>query len=179
MKWPREWAIYKIQVWCPTSKVCRAYWEPHTPVQYTRKTFMIHQTFVQWALCILFKFTKSLMGHLGLAIGNVRHVQWFSWTLLYVVDWVRERKLSCECHRWWQNISTDNKSTFIGVGNGLLTSGKKPLPAGWAIADPDLCGHMVPLLIGHNELTDWQPRLTASKLDPHMTACTSCENRLR
>ena len=36
-------------------------------------------TFVQWALYILFKFVKSLIRHLGLAIGNVR---WFSWTLL-------------------------------------------------------------------------------------------------
>ena len=47
------------------------------------KTFMVHQTFVQWALYILFKFVKSLIRHLGLAIGNVRHVRWFSWTLWY------------------------------------------------------------------------------------------------
>ena len=33
---------------------------------------MIHQTFVRWALYILFKFVKSLIRHLGLAIGNVR-----------------------------------------------------------------------------------------------------------
>ena len=45
--------------------------------QCTRKTFMIHQTFVRWVLCILFKFVKSLIGHLGLAIGNIRHVRWF------------------------------------------------------------------------------------------------------
>ena len=25
---------------------------------------------------------KSLIRHLGLAIGNVRHIRWFSWTLL-------------------------------------------------------------------------------------------------
>ena len=50
-------------------------------LQCTRKTFMIHQTFVRWALCILFKFVKSLIRHLGLAIRNVRHVRWFSWTL--------------------------------------------------------------------------------------------------
>ena len=49
--------------------------------QCTRKTFMIHQTFVRWALYILFKFVKSLIGHLGLAIGNVWCVRWFSWTL--------------------------------------------------------------------------------------------------
>ena len=47
----------------------------------TRKTFMVHQTFVRWALCILFKFVKSLIRHLGLTIGNVRCVRWFSWTL--------------------------------------------------------------------------------------------------
>ena len=49
--------------------------------QCTRKTFMIHQTFVRWALYILLKFVKSLIWHLGLAIGNVWHVRWFSWTL--------------------------------------------------------------------------------------------------
>ena len=52
--------------------------------QCTWKTFMIHQTFVRWALYILFKFVKSLIGHLGLAIGNVRCVRWFSWTLHYL-----------------------------------------------------------------------------------------------
>ena len=31
---------------------------------------------------ILFKFVKSLIWHLGLAIANVWRVQWFSWTLL-------------------------------------------------------------------------------------------------
>ena len=45
------------------------------------KTSMIHQTCVQWALYILFKFVKSLIGHLGLAIGNVRCIWWLSWTL--------------------------------------------------------------------------------------------------
>ena len=51
-------------------------------LQCSRKTFMIHQTFVRWALYILFKFVKSLIRHLGLAIRNVRHVRWFSWTLI-------------------------------------------------------------------------------------------------
>ena len=36
---------------------------------------------VQWALYVLFKIVKSLMRHLGLAIGNFRHVRWFWWTL--------------------------------------------------------------------------------------------------
>ena len=50
-------------------------------LQCSWKTFMIHQTFVQWALYILVKFMKSLIIHLGLAIGNIRCVWWFSWTL--------------------------------------------------------------------------------------------------
>ena len=51
--------------------------------QCTWKTFMIHETFVWWALYILFKSVKSLIRHLGLAIGNVWCVRWFSWTLHY------------------------------------------------------------------------------------------------
>ena len=50
-------------------------------LQCSPKTFMVHQTFVRWALYILFKFVKSLIRHLGLAIGHVWHVRWFSWTL--------------------------------------------------------------------------------------------------
>ena len=51
------------------------------PMQRYRKTFMVHQTFIRWVLCILFKIVKSQIRHLGLVIGNVRHVRWFSWTL--------------------------------------------------------------------------------------------------
>ena len=51
-------------------------------LQCSWKTFMIHQTFVRWALYSLFKFVKSLIRHLGPAIRNVRHVRWFSWTLV-------------------------------------------------------------------------------------------------
>ena len=50
------------------------------------------QTFVRWALYILFKFVKSLIRHLGLVIGNVRHVRWFSWTL-YV--WSKQNMSCC------------------------------------------------------------------------------------
>ena len=53
----------------------------HTQHQCCRKTLMVHQTFVRWASYILFKFVKSLIRHLDLAIGNVRCVWWFSWTL--------------------------------------------------------------------------------------------------
>ena len=42
---------------------------------------MVHQTFVWWALYVLFRFVKSLIRHLGLAIGNARRVRRFSWTL--------------------------------------------------------------------------------------------------
>ena len=49
--------------------------------QCSRKTFIVHQTFVWWAWYILFKFVKSLIRHLGLANGNVQHVRWFSRTL--------------------------------------------------------------------------------------------------
>ena len=39
------------------------------------------QTFVRWALYILFKFVKSLTRHLDLDIRDARCVRWFSWTL--------------------------------------------------------------------------------------------------
>ena len=35
------------------------------------KTFMVQQTFVWWALYILYKFVKSPTRHLGEAVGNV------------------------------------------------------------------------------------------------------------
>ena len=41
-------------------------------MQCRRKTFMVHQTFVWWALYLLYKFVKIPIRHLGLAIGNVR-----------------------------------------------------------------------------------------------------------
>ena len=80
-------------VWLSTWKLHLYYiigmWFPRSPCghisclcpQCTWKTFMIHETFVWWALYILFKFVKSLIKHLGLAIGNVRCVRWFSWIL--------------------------------------------------------------------------------------------------
>ena len=39
-----------------------------------RKTFMVHQTFVWWALFTPYKFVKSPIRHLGLAIENVRRI---------------------------------------------------------------------------------------------------------
>ena len=51
--------------------------------QCRRKTCMVHQTFVWWAVYIPYKFVKSPIRHLGLAIGNVRCVRCFSPTLQY------------------------------------------------------------------------------------------------
>ena len=56
--------------------------------QCRRKTFMVHQTFVWWALYIIsYKFVESPFRHLGLAIGNVRCVWRFSPTL-YPCDYI-------------------------------------------------------------------------------------------
>ena len=51
--------------------------------QCRRKTCMVHQTFVWWALYIPYKFVKSPIRHLGLAIGNVWCVRRFSPTLRF------------------------------------------------------------------------------------------------
>ena len=58
--------------------------ERTTLSQCRRKTFMVHQTFVWWALYIPYKFVKSPIRHLGLAIGNVQR---FSPSLLSVEPW--------------------------------------------------------------------------------------------
>ena len=58
---------------------------PTMQQQCSQKTFMVYQTFVWWALYILFKFVRSLIRHLAQAIGNVLHVWWFSWTLQHIV----------------------------------------------------------------------------------------------
>ena len=55
------------------------YWRIY--MQCRRKTFMVNQTFVWWTLCILYKFVKYPIRHLGLAIGNVRCVRRISPTL--------------------------------------------------------------------------------------------------
>ena len=53
--------------------------------QCRRKTSMVHQTFVWWALYILYKSGKFLIRHLSLAIGNVQR---FSPTLYHLrVKW--------------------------------------------------------------------------------------------
>ena len=55
---------------------------------------------------IIFKFVKSLIRHLGLAIGNVRHVWWFSWTLMHV-------RQSEVC--FWQLIKGSSCVTVYGT----------------------------------------------------------------
>ena len=56
---------------------------PSVLTQCRRKTYMIHQTFVWWAVYIPYKFAKSPIRHLGLAIGNVQCVRCF---FAYTVD---------------------------------------------------------------------------------------------
>ena len=108
----RQWyltsdALYRV----PTNmsgggnfiQVLQTLWEPcyNDRYQCRRKTFIVHQTFVWWALYIPYKFVKFPIRHLGLAIGNVRCVRRFSPTLQIWVD--------------------------IGSGNGFLPDGTKPL----------------------------------------------------
>ena len=56
-------------------------WSSSVEQQCRRKTSMVHQTFVWWALYILYEFEKFPIRHLGLAIGNVQCVRCFSSTL--------------------------------------------------------------------------------------------------
>ena len=85
--------------------------------QCSRKTFMVHQTFVRWALYILFKFVKSLIRHLGLAIGNVRHVRWFSWTLIFIESGngllsVQQQAKACTNAHLLSGITRQNESRY-------------------------------------------------------------------
>ena len=84
------------------------------PLSVWLKNFHGPSTFVWWALYILFKFVKSLTRYLDLAIGNVRHVRWFSWTLPYII--AIYMNVQCDfclcfmhsqhmCHIWCPNIT--------------------------------------------------------------------------
>ena len=79
-----------------------------------QKTSMVHQTFVRWALYILFKIVKSLIRHLGLAIGNVRHVRWYSWTLIM-----------CSFVPHYEDMTWKHFPHYwpFGRGNPLITEG--------------------------------------------------------
>ena len=139
------------------------------PGQCSRKTFMIHQTFVRWALHILFKFVKSLIRYLGLAIGNVRCVGWFSWTLhclvlsIYVV--VVVSFISNRIQQW----NNTRKKHFVDISKHIETllhlsvvtrevteliklaiygsnnvDHRHPcLPWGWVLATCTICGLMM------------------------------------
>ena len=102
-------------------------WNNHSSLQCAWKTFMIHQTFVPWALCILFKFVKSLITYLGLAIGNVWCVQWFSWTLPLWTDlnifrwaWCRAKK-HCILLLVMDHVCSYIKNILIVVNKILYT----------------------------------------------------------
>ena len=77
------------------------------------KNFMIHQTFVQWALYNLFKFVKSLVRHLGPAIGNVWCVQWFSWTLHHLTKFQANGQQLKSLKSYSSNIIQTDRRTDI------------------------------------------------------------------
>ena len=101
--------------------------------------FMIHQTFVRWALYILFKFVKSLIRHLGLAIRNVRCVPWFSWTLSQWDKGKHVQGLNNKFVIFIQILMNDILSTSfqislqrmpqditVGYGDGSVAQGSEP-----------------------------------------------------
>ena len=112
-----EWSA----IWC-----CNTVWSSdaipwiwqHTSgliLQCYQKTFMIHQLFPMGFINILFKIVKSLMKHLGLAIGNIQHVWWFLWTL--VVTQVMACCLTAPSHylnQCWQIIGEVLWHSFEG-----------------------------------------------------------------
>ena len=109
MVWCHQVTCHYLSQYLPRSKA---------PNQCRRKTFMVHQTFVWWALYIPYKFVKSPIRHLGLAIGNVWH---FSPTLLMmqlghndlitVISSCGDWRLSSSSRRrmtnyiWWKMLS--------------------------------------------------------------------------
>ena len=75
---------------------------------------MVHQTFVWWALYIPYKFVKSNIRHLGLAIGNVRRfsptlhipfipcqssIPFWEWCFLKIWPWKSKLKVIAQGHR--------------------------------------------------------------------------------
>ena len=102
--------------WSPNASECNhihySVWSEIN--QCSWKTLVVHQTFVQWALYILFKFVKSLIRHLGLAIGNVRHVRWFSWTLInYSFSNRPNLTFSQQFHRALERVQTLRMTSII------------------------------------------------------------------
>ena len=86
--------------------------------QCTWKTFMIHQTFVRWAFNILFKYVRSLIRHLGLAIRNV---WWFSWTLRYL--WrMGIKRFQTRLRRVWNRFIPHESQVPIYHNQGVVDS---------------------------------------------------------
>ena len=135
-------------------------------MQCSRKTFMVHQTFVRWALYILFKFVKSLIRHLGLAIGHVWHVRWFSWTLIAVCRLFdtkpRQHALSTRSlvahKRSWQS---DGLSP---VGWRCMLSGEHYLNKSWLIANDTIRTKLQWLLNHITEIFFWTKYIWISPL---------------
>ena len=101
-----EWCMIQIQIQC------------------TWKTFMIHRTNVRWAFNILFNFVKSLIRHLGLAIGNVR---WFTWTLQIIAN-AMELHLSCTnpSRLFLQNNSVHDLTQWTPLSHSPLVYSASP-----------------------------------------------------
>ena len=80
----RPWCSSR-QSTCDSADTCHfpglVYVKEDVTEQCRRKTCMVHQTFVWWALYIPYKFVKSSIRHFSLAFGNVRCVRRFSLTL--------------------------------------------------------------------------------------------------
>ena len=91
-------------------------------MQCRRKTFMVHQTLVWWALYIPYKFVNSPIRHLGLAIGNVRRVWRFSPTLEWRCSWSSADR-RCSNYIWVSNIFIAYRGTsYIGLKVTLTVS---------------------------------------------------------
>ena len=100
--------------------------------QCSRKTFMAHQTFVWWAWYILFKFVKSPIRHLGLTIGNIRHVRRFSWTLMYLKIFCLQTHL--DIARPIKNVSPDQIYSVTSIPiHFRLRCSPCPIQWGWHI----------------------------------------------
>ena len=88
--------------------------------QCRRKTFMVHQTFVWWALYISYKFVKSPIRHLGLAIGNVRR---FSPTLIESIEIARQMVVMYLSHQ--HRPQCKHCSDISGLSVDIFCSGSR------------------------------------------------------
>ena len=112
-----------------------------TRLQCTWKTFKIHQTFVWWAFNILFKFVKSLIRHLGLAIRNVWCVRWFSWTL----------RLQCSVISHWLGACT--KWSLLFWWDDIIQNCQQYLKKSYGPADVNNCTSYFGAGLSWNQIT--------------------------